>query len=301
VLDGARVFHVNVNCSDLARSRAFYAECCGLAEGARTAPEQTQDGAAFGLARARWDAWILVGARGFDGGAVDLLEWQEPAPAGRPPRSLAEAGFQRIGVRVPDLDAAVERAAAHGGEAWGEPDAHTLPDGGQVRIAFVSDPDGVAIELVEGGADGLTFVGVTCRDLERAVAFYRALGFREVARFPSNRADGAHLRIDGPVAMVEVMMGAPGQGAVHVMLVGFERPRVDVRAPRDANTLGIWRTALLVPDVDAAVAALRAAGTEPMSDPQAMAMGPGLPDLRFVCFRGPDSEVIELIEQPPAA
>jgi len=84
------------------------------------------------------------------------------------------------------------------------------------------------------------------------------------------------------------------------MLVGFEQPHVDTRAPRDANTLGIWRTALLVPDVGAAVAALRAAGIEPMSDPQAMAMGPGLPELRFVCFRGPDSEVIELIEQPSA-
>ena len=300
MLDGARIFHVNVNCLDLARSRGFYTGCCGLAEGARTTPEQTQHGAAFGLARARWDAWILVGARGFDGGAIDLLEWQEPAPVGRPPGSLAEAGFQRVGVRVPDLDAALGRAAALGGDAWGEPDVHTLPDGGQVRIAFVSDPDGVAIELIEGSADGLAFVGVTCRDLERSVAFYGSLGFRELARFPSNRADGAHLRIDGSVAMVEVMMGAPGRGAVHVMLVGFEQPHVDTRAPRDANTLGIWRTALLVPDVGAAVAALRAAGIEPMSDPQAMAMGPGLPELRFVCFRGPDSEVIELIEQPPA-
>ena len=27
-----------------------------------------------------------------------------------------------------------------------------------------------------------------------------------------------------------------------------------------------------------------------------MAMGPGLPELRFVCLRGPDDEVIELIE-----
>jgi len=31
-----------------------------------------------------------------------------------------------------------------------------------------------------------------------------------------------------------------------------------------------------------------------------MAMGPGLPELDFVCLRGPDYEVIELIEQPPS-
>ena len=29
-----------------------------------------------------------------------------------------------------------------------------------------------------------------------------------------------------------------------------------------------------------------------------MAMGPGLPELRFLCFAGPDGEVLELIEQP---
>jgi hypothetical protein len=29
-----------------------------------------------------------------------------------------------------------------------------------------------------------------------------------------------------------------------------------------------------------------------------MAMGAGLPELRFVCFRGPDHEVLELIESP---
>jgi hypothetical protein len=31
-----------------------------------------------------------------------------------------------------------------------------------------------------------------------------------------------------------------------------------------------------------------------------MSMGPGLPELRFVCFAGPDGEVLELIEQPAA-
>ena len=39
-------------------------------------------------------------------------------------------------------------------------------------------------------------------------------------------------------------------------------------------------------------------GVATLSPPAAMAMGPGLPDLRFVCCRGPDGEVLELIEQP---
>jgi len=151
---------------------------------------------------------------------------------------------------------------------------------------------------VEGDTNRLSFVGVTCSDLERSRAFYRTLGFRELARFPSARDPAPHLRVDGPMSMLEVLLRAPGPGDVHLMLVGFDQPAVEPLAPRAANALGMWRTALLLPELGPAVSALRAAGVELISEPQSMAMGPGLPELRFVCFRGPDHEVIELIEQP---
>jgi catechol 2,3-dioxygenase-like lactoylglutathione lyase family enzyme len=299
-LGGARIFHVNVNCSELARSRDFYVEGCGLVEGVRTTPEKAQSGIAFGLDRARWDAWILVGANGFAGGAIDLLEWQEPAPTGTAPHALHDAGFQRIGVTVADLDVAIANITAHGGALWSEPNLHHLPNGGEVRIVFASDPDGVAVEVVEGARPGLSFVSVACHDLERSVAFYRGLGFVERARFPSASELGLHLHIDGAVVMNEVLMRAPGGGDVSLMLVGFDEPQVRPATPRSANALGMWRCALLVPDLAAAVAELRGANVDLLSDPQTMSMGPGLPELRFVCLRGPDYEVIELIEQPPS-
>ena len=107
MLDGARIFHININCSHLARSRTFYVDGCGLTEGVRTAPEHPQPGDAFGFDRAWWDALILIGANGFDGGAIDLLQWLEPKPTGAPPADLHEPGFQRIGIEVPDVDTAM--------------------------------------------------------------------------------------------------------------------------------------------------------------------------------------------------
>ena len=186
-LSGARLFHVNVNCSHLERSRRFYTDALGLALGASTAPEATQPGAAFGLERARWDATILLGPRGYEGGAIDLLEWLEPAPTGAPPGRVVETGFQRLGVLVPDLDAAIARVAAFGGAVWSAPFAHALDGGGEIRLVLVGDPDGTAIELIEGGPAAVTFVAITCADLERARGFYLALGFREVARRLPNR------------------------------------------------------------------------------------------------------------------
>ena len=298
---GARIFHVNVNCSELERSREFYVHGCGLLEGVRTTPEAAQSGIAFGLDRARWDAWILVGPNGFDGGAIDLLEWQEPAPTGSAPNALNDAGFQRIGVTVADLDATIANVTALGGDVWSEPNVHHLPNGGEVRIVFASDPDGVAVEIVEGARPGLSFVSIACADLERSVAFYRGLGFAERARFPSASESGAHLHIQGAVAMNEVLMTAPAGGDVNLMLVGFDEPPARSLPPRPANAVGMWRCALLVPDLAAAVAELRAAKVGLLSEPQTMAMGPGLPELDFVCLRGPDYEVIELIEQPLSA
>ncbi len=297
-LADARLFHVNVNCSDLERSRRFYTEGLGLTIGTRTAPETSQPGAAFGLDRARWDASILLGPRGFEGSAIDLLQWYEPTPVGAPPRHLYETGFQRLGVRVPDLDAAIAGAVELGGATWSEPLVHSLASGQEIRIVLGNDPDGTALELVEGGGPSVSFVGVTCADLDEACAFYGALGFREAARFPSENDDGTHLRIDGPVAMDEVAMVAPGGGDVLLMLVGFRRPAYESAAARPANALGMWRAAFLVADLDAAVSELARLHIETISAPVAMEMGSDLPTLRFVCFRGPNAEVIELIEQP---
>ena len=297
-LGDARLFHVNVNCSDLERSRRFYTDGLGLVSGAHTAPETAQPGAAFGLERARWDASILLGTRGYDGGAIDLLQWHEPPPAGAPPARIVETGFQRLGLRVADLDATIAAVARLGGAVWSEPFVHALPDGGQIRLVLVSDPDGTAIELIEGGASALSFVAITCAALDRSRAFYRALGFRELARYPSENPDGAHLRVDGPVAMDEIVLAAPGGGDVLVMLVGFRTPRCEPSASRAANTLGMWRSAFLLADLDAAVDELARRHIDTISAPVTLAMGPGLPNLRFVCFRGPDDEVIELIEQP---
>jgi catechol 2,3-dioxygenase-like lactoylglutathione lyase family enzyme len=297
-LSDARLFHVNVNCADLERSRAFYTAGLGLEIGVHTAPETAQPGAAFGLDRARWDASILLGPHGYDGGAIDLLQWHEPAPVGAPPTRLVETGFQRLGLRVPDLDAALVAVAAHGGQVWSAPLTHTRPDGGEIRIAMANDPDGTAIELVEGGATALSFVAITCADPARSFDFYAGLGFREVARFPSENSDGSHLRIDGAVAMDEIVLVAPGGGEVLFILVAFRTPPSETSAPRAANALGMWRCAFLVADLDGAVAELARLDLETISAPVEMAMGPGLPTLRFVCFRGPDDEVVELIEQP---
>ncbi|MDQ1479827.1 MAG: hypothetical protein QOI44_688, partial [Actinomycetota bacterium] len=133
-LADGRLFHVNVNCVALERSRRFYTNGLGLREGVRTAASHAQSGVAFGLDRARWEAWILLGPDGFDGSAVDLLEWQEPAPIRAAPAHLESCGFQRLCLMVRDLDATLERVDDLGGAEWSAPFTHAIPGGSEIRM-----------------------------------------------------------------------------------------------------------------------------------------------------------------------
>ncbi|MHB8463212.1 MAG: VOC family protein [Acidimicrobiales bacterium] len=134
------VLHVNVNCTDLEQSVAFY-ERLGFSRLTRTAPDQPQPGGAFGLDLAQWDAWIMGGATGFAAPVIDLLEWKVPPPS-HPPAG-ARLGFRSVHLRG-ELDASV-------------------------------DPDGLALDVQRGDA-GLTGITVACSDLGRSRAFYDELG-----------------------------------------------------------------------------------------------------------------------------
>lgn len=298
MLGDARLFHVNVNVSDLERARAFYVDGLGFDLGARTTPETDQDGAAFGLDRARWDAVILTGRKGFEGSALDVLEWSTPPAFGAPPAGPTATGWQRLGIGVPDLAATMDALVAAGGELWGAPLVHSSAAAPEVHLVHASDPDGVALEIFEGRGPQLAFVSVVSADVARSRSWYEALGFECVGSFPSAGDDGAALRVDGAYSFTEHLMRPPGGGEAAIMLVGFDEPRATVAPPRAANELGMWRVAFLVSELDAKVAALEAAGIGLLSPVAALAMGPGLPELRFVCFRGPDGEVLELIETP---
>jgi catechol 2,3-dioxygenase-like lactoylglutathione lyase family enzyme len=137
-----RIFHVNVNCSDLETSLAFYRDRIGLTASVRTTPRHPQAGQAFGLDRAQWDAWIMTGAGGLDEVVIDLLEWKVP----RPSRPTDPGGFARLRVAV-DPDSAVASPEA-------------------------LDPDGMVLEIVARDRPRVAGVVVGCSDLERSQAFY---------------------------------------------------------------------------------------------------------------------------------
>ena len=144
------VLHVNVNCSDFERSRAFY-ERLGFKVFMPVAPEgRGQVAEAVGMPE-----YTLRGAlmRHADGATLNLLEWQAPRDEQRPSGALHQLGIARIAMTTRDLDADVATLRAAGVEFLSkEPGA--VPDGlrGKTRFICFKDPDGTVLELVELGA-----------------------------------------------------------------------------------------------------------------------------------------------------
>ncbi|HEX2397354.1 MAG TPA: VOC family protein [Solirubrobacteraceae bacterium] len=113
-------------------------------------------------------------------------------------------------------------------------------------------------------------------DIDRSVAFYRALGFEEVGRVP--------IRDEA----TNVFMNIPGDG---------DMPRLELTYNHGVDSYdlgtGYGHIAITTPDLDSQLAELREQGIEPEKPPYTV--GEGRSRLCFV--RDPDGYRIELIER----
>ncbi len=294
----SRVFHCNVNCSNLDRSLAFYRDTLGFTQGAHTVPEAPQPGGAFGLDRAQWDAWILYDDRGWDGMGIDLLEWQVPKPTGAPYPVANHLGFSRLGFTTPDLDATYQRLLDAGAKCFGPPHAVEVAGVEGLRAFVATDPDGTQIEILSGDSTRFAFVAINCSDLERSVEFYSDIvGFRALARIAPGVRDESALGL-GPGSEWEMhyLDDPRHQLAFAVDLVEWKQPKPAGRPYDAANNLGIYRMALMTDDIDRDYAELQDRGVKCLSAPATLEMGPGIPTLRALMFEDPDGTMLELIE-----
>ena len=131
-----RLDHGSLLVSDVERSVRFYTDALGMTEIPRP-PTFEAPG-----------AWLAIN----DEQQLHLIGEGEPGRTREmnPPWDPAEIAIgyaNHLALHVDDLDAALERARAHGAEPVGE----VFARGDGVRRTFITDPDGHVIELMETG------------------------------------------------------------------------------------------------------------------------------------------------------
>jgi glyoxylase I family protein len=144
----------------------------------------------------------------------------------------------------------------------------------------------------------ITHVGIGVSDLERSLRFYRdLLGFTwEHALDVEGEPTDTLLRLRGTKLHAEYL----SRDGVRIELLHFASPAAPARPERAINEHGLTHLSFRVTDMDAVLAALRAAGERVLEDTV----------IRFpewqsaACFVvDPDGQLIELVQAPgdPAA
>jgi glyoxylase I family protein len=143
-----RIFHLNINCTNLERSLAFY-QLLGFKViiDFRDGMSSKEMAEAFGMQTAALKGVHLRLGDTPDATRIDLLEFTDPQPTGRPYPHLYHTGIARICLKTTNIQQDYEDLAAKGIEFLSEP--KTLP-GTSVSIVCFKDPDGTFIELLEG-------------------------------------------------------------------------------------------------------------------------------------------------------
>ena len=143
------VFHINVNCTDLDRSRAFY-EKVGFQVvvelGVGGSPDMLTGLGLPADCKARAVLMMLEPDKP-RGTRIDLIEWIDPPTTGTAPADLTHVGMARIALWTIGIDAEYERLRAEGIEFMSPPVAM----GKGVRFCCFKDPDGTVLELIDFG------------------------------------------------------------------------------------------------------------------------------------------------------
>jgi glyoxylase I family protein len=141
------IFHINVNCTDLERSRAFY-ELVGfrpvveLGEGGSADMLRGLGLASGGRAKA---VLLMLNPDNPRGTRIDLIQWTQPATHGTTADDLAHVGAVRIALWTVGIDDEVARLRDGGIEFLS--DVVAMPDG--TKFCCFKDPDGTVLELID--------------------------------------------------------------------------------------------------------------------------------------------------------
>lgn len=146
------VFHLNINCSDLKQSIAFY-ERLGF--------RKVLESEGFsGPADASYEALGLTGDIEHLGPVVlflgddlrqtrlDLMQWRKPSPAAPKASRIPDVGVPRIALWTKNVEGLYAELVDEGVEFLSPPTG-PFPDRAIKSVVCARDPDGLVIELIE--------------------------------------------------------------------------------------------------------------------------------------------------------
>jgi len=142
-----RLTHIGIGVTDLDRSLHYYRDLLGFTEEHALRVEGEPTDTLLRLRGTKLHAVYLSR----DGVRIELLHFESPPAPAKSPRVMNEPGLTHLSFRVADLQA-VLTTLREAGERVLEETVLDFPQF-QSAAAFVADPDGQLIELVQAPGD----------------------------------------------------------------------------------------------------------------------------------------------------
>ncbi len=302
-------FHFATHTRDFDKARSFYRKL-GYTEGVGGFPltNTHQMARALGMfdlcqyELAKGEVISLPGS--LNGARIDLLQFKTPFNDEAPYELPNHIGMAYAALLTTNLASDVTYLKSIGVEFLSEP--YGVPGD---RFVFFRDPEGVLYKLMETApphgdenADmhlvAMPYIGINVSNFEKSLAFYRSLGYTQIKPLPETGTleEARAYGLDRPFRIKGADI-AIARGDQHVLrLVQWIEPFDPQPAyPPPINHIGINRIALLVPDVDRAVAILKARGVEFLSEIAPCCSGTGNDETGIVHAIDPDGIFLELV------
>ena len=302
--------HVGMGVHDTDRTYEFYRKLMGFRVKLSDQTTYLEEMAPIIGAVVEMRALMAANLRG--GAVIELIEHTSTRPMEPPqPVQWGDIGYLELGLKAFKLDQLYLDLKSRGVEFLTPVRSMELSTGGRERYAYLRDPDGLLLQLVEveGGkkpaVGGVRHVAIGVSDMEKARAFYRdVLGFGDVLHEFKGRMPELDEVTGGKEMELAVLGHRPqGESAFAALL---ERAVVKlVYTPgykgkviyegRRWGDIGLMEMAFDVSDLAGTVSGLIAKGAELYHPPTHVDMGSGTM-ASFSYIKDPDGNVVEMVE-----
>ena len=239
---------------------------------------------------------------------IDLLQFKTPFNDDPPYGLPNHLGMAYAAMLTTDLDADYALLSGNGVEFLSPPYGET-----GARFAFFRDVDGVLYKLMEDPAHArpaapdattahviaMPYIGINVSNLDTSLAFYERLGYTSVTPIPRRTSSLAEARaygLDAPFEYVGANIALERGDRHQLRLLQWITP-FDPEPPYPApiNHIGIHRIAVVVADMERAVAILKRAGVAFLSEIAPCCTGTDADEMAIVHAINPDGVFVELV------
>lgn len=304
--------HFNTQTSDFQRTREFY-RLLGYTEGISDYPKTNTHAMARSLGMYDLCTYeienieVMSIPNSLGPTSIDLIQFDVPFNSEPPYTGANHLGLAYAALGSPSFEADYNYLRGQGVNFLSEP----VGEIGS-RFAFMQDPDGVYLKLVESldsrdssngngsqtRINSMPHVGINVRNFSESLNFYQSLGYTNIEMLPENGslAEGIAFGLDQPFTLRGADISLVNGDGHTLRLVQWLEPfNPEPPYPPPINHIGIHRIALAVQNLDAAVSSLSAQGVQFLSDIAPCCSGTSLDEMGIINAIDPDGIFVELV------